>query len=79
MALRLFADDELVNGVTLAFLLGMGVVQHWARLPTATEYFTLLVMAVLFCHWCRRFIGFLLLGALWASAYGHWRLADSLA
>ena len=68
-----------MNSAIIAFLAGITLVQHWIRLPAVTEYFTIVVLALLFGHWRWRLGCVFLLASLWASIYAEWRLADRLA
>lgn len=63
----------------LAFIAGIAWVQQWSRLPTAWEWGCMLgLAAVLACRRCWP-LWLLVAGAIWASAYAEWRLADRLA
>jgi len=68
-----------INWPILAFFAGSVWVQHWTRLPTASEWF-LIAGLCLSSYLSRcRVICFLLLGIIWAGVYADWRLSDRLA
>ncbi len=68
-----------MNFGVLAFVAGVTWVQQWSRLPTGLEWF-LLVGIVLLLAVFRLWIAWaMLLGVLWASIYGDWRLSETLA
>ncbi|MGR8930955.1 MAG: DNA internalization-related competence protein ComEC/Rec2 [Gammaproteobacteria bacterium] len=62
----------------LAFLLGIVWVQQWSRLPNGTEWFLILASLLTLSVLRYRFGCFLLIGVIWAAAYGEWRLSDRL-
>jgi competence protein ComEC len=73
-----YAGREVIVYV-LVFIVGIGWVQQWARLPDILEWGVLLGLTLLLAY--RRYwhLCLLVLGAIWASAYGAWCLTDRLA
>jgi len=65
--------------MALAFLLGDVWVQQWTRLPSAIEWTVLALFALLSWRSRHAFWLALLVGVLWASAFGTWRLQHRLA
>lgn len=63
----------------LVFIVGIAWVQQWTRLPTVMEWGLLLGLGLLLAY--RRYwhLCLLVLGAIWAAAFGAWCLTDSLA
>lgn len=63
----------------LAFVAGVTWVQHWSRLPIGLEWFLLIGMVLLLAVFRLWIAWAMLLGVLWASVYGDWRLSETLA
>ncbi|QPK65183.1 DNA internalization-related competence protein ComEC/Rec2 [Methylomonas sp. LL1] len=63
----------------LAFVIGIGLVQQWSRLPSLSEWGVLVLMAAWLLYRRARLGWILLLGMLWAGVYAEWRVTDRLA